>query len=815
MRIISFTVALTVTLAFIIVLNNPFGSIPPLGKFISPQQGFWQNAEPVNKDFSANLSFPALKKPVEVYLDERLVPHVFAEDENDLFFVQGYLHAKFRLWQMEFQTHAAAGRLTEILGPGPDSAYLNNDRNMRRLGLVYGAKNSLAEMEKDDETKKQINAYTAGVNSYISSLTESDLPLEYRLLSYYPEKWTNLKTALFLKYMSYDLTGYETDIEYTNAKSFFSESDFNKLYPAFQDSMDPIVPRGIAFPAAAIHPVAPANADSLYFNWKDSESVHSSKTDKDNGSNNWVLSGARTKSGRPILCNDPHLGLNLPSLWFEMQITTPSFNAYGVSFPGAPAIIIGFNDSIAWGVTNAARDVRDYYKIKFKEGTNAQYWFNNKWKDAVLNIETYLMKDGSAFYDTVAYTVFGPVMYDNEYNGRARASNNQNVAVRWRAHDPSNELKTFTLLDKARNYNDYEAAITHFTCPGQNFAFASKAGDIAVWQQGSFPAKWKGQGNFIMPGTDSAYMWQANIPHEENPHLINPSRGFVSSANQLPADTSYPYYLSGSYDLYRGVMINRYLSGMSGATADDMKKMQTDNYNLFARTALPVLLGHIDERSLPADEKRYLDIVRQWNRRNDNEERGPIIFTTWFDTFEQMVWNDELSRQPPPYVLPEPYTLIEALLKDTAFSFIDNINTREKETLTELVTASFKKSVPVFKNAERSGKFAWSRFKDSGVRHLLRLAPLSRFHLNTGGGLNVINATKQFHGPSWRMIVQLTDSTEAYGIYPGGQSGNAGSKFYDSFVDAWARGDYYPLLVLKKSDENNERIKWKMHFAND
>ena len=816
MPIIKFIVALIVTFALVIVLNNPIGSLPPLGKFISPQQGFWQNAEPVNKDFSANLNIPALNKPADVYFDERLVPHVFVNDENDAYFIQGYLHAKFRLWQMEFQTHAAAGRLSEVLGPGPDSAYLNNDRNMRRVGMVFGAERSLAEMEKDSATRHEVDAYTAGVNSYISQLTQATLPLEYRLLNYYPEKWTNLKSALFLKYMSYDLTGAENDIEFTNAKSFFSEEDFNKLYPAFQDSLDPIVPKGTTYASPAVHSLKPANADADYFHWKgDSAHVQTTKTDKDNGSNNWVVAGSKTKSGRPILCNDPHLGLNLPSLWYEMQISTPSYNVYGVSFPGAPAVVIGFNDSIAWGVTNAARDVRDYYAIKFRDASEAQYFLNNEWKNTEPRIEKYLMKDGTSFYDTVAYTVFGPVMYDSHFDGKGRSKNNISLAVKWSAHDASNELKTFSLLNRARNYSDYEAAITHFSCPGQNFAFAGKSGNIALWQQGLFPAKWKGQGNFIMPGTDTGYLWQANIPHSENPHLTDPERGFVSSANQLPADSAYPYYLGGSYDLYRGKIINRYLSGMSDITTADMQKMQTDNYNLFAETALPVMLKYIDKNRLNDAEKKYLGIISSWNKRNDNEEQGPVIFTVWEDSLENMVWSDELSREPQPSAMPEPYTLIEALLKDSAFSFIDNINTPDKETLSDVVTASFKSAVPVLQKAESSASFSWSQFKDAGIRHLLRMPALSRFHLNTGGGTNIINATKQFHGPSWRMVVQLTDTTEAYGVYPGGQSGNPGSVYYDSFVDAWASGSYYTLWVMKRGDDINSHIKYRIHFSNE
>jgi penicillin amidase len=417
MKLLWFLISLVITLSVIILLSTAFNKTPPFGEFFSPQHGFWQNAEPAGSDISRNISVPGLSGAAEVYFDERLVPHVFANDAHDAGFVQGYLHAKFRLWQMEFQTYAAAGRLSEILGPGPDSAYLNNDRSMRRLGMVYGARRSLTEMMKDEQTRMEINAYTEGVNSYISTLTTASLPLEYRLLNYEPEKWTNLKTALLLMYLSFDLTGSGSDIEYTNAKSFFSEEDFNKLYPLVSDSSDPIIPRGTVFPPASVNTDTPSYADSLYFQWKRPSNVQAIKTDKDNGSNNWAASGSKTKSGRPILCNDPHLGLNLPSLWYEMQITTPQYSVYGVSLPGAPSIIIGFNDSIAWGVTNASRDVLDYYSMRFDPDNKTQYWFDGRWRQAEMQIESYLMKDGSMFYDTVASTVFGPVMYDEHFNG--------------------------------------------------------------------------------------------------------------------------------------------------------------------------------------------------------------------------------------------------------------------------------------------------------------------------------------------------------------------------------------------------------------
>lgn len=821
MRIAYFIISLIIVTGLIILLDRPIGSAPPFGRLLAPQHGFWQNAEPVNQSYSDHISIEGLNSTVNVYFDDRLVPHVFAEDENDAWFVQGYLHARFRLWQMEFQTHAAAGRLSEILGAGPDNAYLNNDRNMRRLGMVYGAERSLAEIEKDPLTAKQVNAYTAGVNSYIEQLTIADIPLEYRLLNYLPEKWTNLKTALFLKYMSYDLTGYETDIEYTNARAFFSEEDFNKLYPVYNDGASPIIPAGTSFPEPSIRPQIPAHADSVYF--RSRLSVSSEKPDKDNGSNNWVVGGTKTKSGRPILCNDPHLGLNLPSLWYEMQIHTPTFNVYGVSFPGSPAIIIGFNENIAWGVTNAARDVRDYYSIQFRDASKKEYLYNGEWKPSELRVEEFMIKGGDVYYDTVAYTVFGPVIYDEHYDNDRHLNSNPvanttgegstpQLAVRWRAHDPSNELKTFALLDRAKNFEDYEEALQYFVCPGQNFVFASKTGNIAIWQQGSFPAKWFRQGDFVMPGTDSSYAWQGYIPQHENPHELNPARDFVSSANQWPADTTYPYYISGHYDLYRGKRINHVLSGLQSVTPEDMQQLQNDNYNVFAEEALPFLLSHVDISKLNDVEKKYLSLLREWNYENESQSAGPSIFTTWIDMLEKEVWDDELKQLGLTFQRPEQYFLITALKRDSAFSFINNISTPEQETLEDVVTISFQKIIPLLAKADKEGSLAWGKYKDTGIRHLLRLAPLSRFHLDIGGGLNIVNATKQFHGPSWKMIVHLTDEIEAYGIYPGGQSGNPGSKYYDNAVSEWEKGKYYPIWYMKEENSNDSRVKHTIQF---
>ncbi len=807
MKIIPFIIFGIITAALVVILNSTLVLPAPLGKLLSPQNGLWQNAESVDHDYSEDLSFPQLKGKVNVYFDERLVPHVFAEQDNDAYFVQGYLHAKFRLWQMEFQTHAAAGRLSEIVG----NKAIDFDRDKRRLGMVFGAEKALIEVEKDPETLAECDNYTAGVNAYIESLKESTLPLEYKLLGYYPEKWTNLKTALFLKYMALDLAGFENDFEMTNAKSIFSSADFDKIYPVIMDSLDPIVPKGTAFSKPGIEVKIPDSADSLYFDKKDSTTIEEQKPNPNNGSNNWAVSGKKTQSGSPILCNDPHLGLNLPSLWYEMQISTPTYNAYGASFPGAPAIIIGFNDSCAFGFTNAMRDVRDYYEIKFKDDSRKEYWFNDQWQTTTFRIEHIKVKGETDYLDTVAYTNIGPVMYDKNFNG-ARSTNNKYYAVRWKAHDPSNELKMFTLLDKAKNYDDYADAIKYLHTPGQNCIFACKNGDIALWDQGEFPAKWKRQGDFVMPGTDSSYFWQGIIPQNENPHLINPERNFVSSANQMPTDSTYPYYLGGSYPPYRGWEINKRLNAMSNITPQDMMKLQTDNYNVFGEMALPVLISNMKVDQLNDDEKNYFEILKNWDHRNDANSKGATLFVVTWDSLESAVWNDEFERSGLKLTLPHQSTLLDVIHKYPSFKFFDDINTQQVETLQDDVTTAFKKAAAVIKKADEMGRIEWSKYKDTKVLHLARLDAFSRLHLSIGGGTNTINAANAQHGPSWRMIVSLTPQTEAYGVYPGGQSGNPGSKFYDNFVSDWALGKYYTLWVMKASDANDKRVKWRISF---
>lgn len=800
-----------ITIGLILALDTPLpvagGHTPRMGYFLSPQQGFWQNAEAANAHFNGDVKLAGVKGRAQVYFDDRLVPHIYAENDTDAFFVQGYLHAKFRLWQMEFQTYAAAGRLSEIMGDSSNGTnFLNIDIYFRRMGMVYGAENSLKAMEADPDTKLALDAYTAGVNAYINTLDAASYPLEYKMLDYKPEPWTNLKSALFLKYMSYDLTGGDNDFEMTNAKAIFSKAQFEKLFPYGNDSVQNIIPKGTPFAKPGIALKVPESADSLYFNYKDTVKVPAKplKPNPGNGSNNWAVDGSKTKSGRPILCNDPHLGLNLPSLWYEMQISTPTRNVYGVSFPGAPAVIIGFNDSCAWGVTNAGRDVKDYYEITFQDSTMTHYLYNYEWKKADARNEIIKIKGKPDHVEKIPMTVWGPVMYDKDYGG-GRVYDGKAYALRWTAHDASNELRTFIMLNKANNLDDYKAAISTFRNPGQNFVFASKTGIIAIKEAGNFPAKWRRQGDFVMPGKDSSYYMQS-IPDSENILLVKPARGFVSSANQYAYDTAYPYYMGGTdFEYFRPNIINRKLAEMKDITPEDMQQMQTDNYNILAEMARPALLKYINVAALSDSEKTYLETFRNWNLRNDPAEQGPSIFTPWWDNLKYCLYNDEFSKSDLNLPEVDDETMLRALRKDSTYEFADDITTPQKETFKDIVTMAFKKTAPTLQQAEKNNMLAWGKFKNSGVRHLLKIPSFSRLHLLSGGGEHVINAYTQYHGPSWRMIVQLTDDTEAYGLYPGGQSGNPGSSYYETFIDKWVEGKYYPLHIFKREDMQKQQ----------
>jgi penicillin amidase len=796
----SICVIVPILLAY--ALNTKFGDTPPILKFLNPFTGFWQNAEATAVNLNNKIILKGAGQNVDIAFDDRMIPHIFAQNDHDAYYAQGYVTAMHRLWQMDFQTRFAAGRLCEVVG----KKALELDRYQRRMGMVYGAEKSLEGMMADPQSKVMILAYTQGINDYIRSLSAATIPLEYKLLDFKPENWTPIKCALLLKQMSAVLAMGSDEFYMTNIRNKFGTEVVKDLFPDYPFKEDPIIPAGTKWDFNAL-PVPPAPAPDSSILTKD---IRTKQKEEGIGSNNWALSGSKTASGFPILANDPHLDLSLPSIWYQIQLHAPGLNAYGVSLPGAPGIIIGFNQKIAWGVTNVAADVLDFYQIRFKDNTHTSYWHDNQWKKTTYQIEKIKIRGGDTEVDTVFYTHHGPVVYLQKPKDFSR-SNNIPVgnALRWIAHEKSNELKTFYLLNRGKNYNDYRKALTYYTAPAQNFIFASADNDIAITANGKFPLKWKDQGKFILDGSDPKNDWHGWIPAAQNPTVKNPERGFVSSANQSSTDQSYPYYINWEFSPYeRGKRINDRLTVMTQATADSIRKMQTDSYSIHAQNILPAVLKTVDESKLNATQKEGLTMVRKWDKYYSANSVGASIFDFWTKRLQDDIWNDEFTVANVPMKYPSRDRTVQLILNEPDSKWIDNINTPAKETLNDLVTESFKFACDTLER--RFGPIGkdweWANVKHTNVPHLAKIPGFGSKPLMIGGGKMTINALSESNGPSWRMVVELGKSPKGHGVFPGGQSGNPGSKFYDNMIDTWANGQLYDLFFMQSANDPSAKI---------
>jgi penicillin amidase len=781
------TFAVLITLFFL--LDNSQGNIPPLARFLNPFAGFWQNGQS-DDQAPEILDVKGLRDEVKVVWDERQVPHIFAQNTYDIYFAQGYLTARHRLWQMEFQTHVAAGRVSELIG----SKAINFDKLQRRRGLLSAAESYLNLINQNPETHLIVQAYANGVNTWIETLTPATLPLEYKLLNYEPEAWSSMKTALLQKYMAWDLTGGNSEMDLTIIREVLGPDFVDRYYPEDTPRTDPVIPSAKPW---RFEPLVPDELENNFVPHIIRE-LKTPSPDKDNGSNNWAVSGKKTKSGFPILANDPHLGLNLPSIWYEIQLHTPDMNVYGASLPGSPAVIIGFNQDIAWGVTSAGSDVMDWYEIEFRDSTYEEYLYLNEWLTAEMRVEEILVREGDAVLDTFPVTRFGPVVY---YGDQVMDNGNPvGLAMRWVAHDPSNEMQAFRDLNRAVDLETFYAAIDYYDVPGQNFVFASRENDIAIRHNGKFPLRAQDQGKFVQSGRDTTGEWRQWIPKEHLPDISNPWRGFVSSANQNPVGSNYPYYLGWEYaDYERGVRINKELQRLRRIKLEDMIALQLDNMNTQAANLLPFLIRQVKTDKLTNEELAVLADLKAWNFISNSDEKAAWVFNQWWLTLQGAIWNDELTIDKELREIPTSSVTERLLLRRKNLKYYDNTLTEEVvEDRQTIIQQAFEQAV--FELSKELGPYgqAWElgQARGTDIHHLLSVGGLGRTDLQTGGGSGIVNATKKTHGPSWRMIVELGDSVRAMGVYPGGQSGNPGSAYYDNAIDMWVAGEYHNIHFL-------------------
>lgn len=837
MRYVASILVSLLTLALIYVLNNPIGSVPALGKLLDPSNGWGANAEKVDKDYNASFSLNGLIKPVTISFEERMVPHIQAQNDHDLFYTLGYIHAYFRLWQMDMQTRAAAGRISEIVGTklvkDPKTGIEKNvllefDRSQRRKGMVYGAENSVKAIERSPQTKLIVDAYTSGVNSFIASLSFKDYPLEYKLLGFAPEPWSNLKSALLMKAMADDLTGYTEDFPLTQLRASLSKEDFELLFPLKTPGSIPVIPSGSPFNKASLAiPPTPEGAiwaavpqvdktSTLQPSSINSTHYYNAPYETGIGSNNWAISGTKTVSGAPILCNDPHLGLNLPSLWFEVQLQAPGMNTYGVSLPGAPGVIIGFNDSISWGLTNNYRDVKDFYEIE--KANELAYILDGKSIPFDTKIEIIKINGQPDFIDKVHYTIHGPVMYDKTFEDPLHT--HKDIAVTWMAHRSTNELLAVYQINKAQNYTAFTEALMHFQCPAQNIIYADRQNNIAMWGQGQFVNKWKDQGRYIMKGNTRATQWGQDIPMQENPHVLNPSQQFIASANQMTTDSTYPYWYNGYFSDFRAWSIHSFLHGLTPMNyMPDFKQGQTvqwlqESLQNQAINFKSMAAMQFNESSIL--EKNIAHVLKSYGVPNDyfpdslnwNSSVASKFQILWSLIYKN-IWEDDFATIPQE-LFPKEERTMQLILSDSTLPFYDDKRTTQKEGFKDIVQISLKAtqdSIELLKS--KYGTDEWYKVKGTQLTHLAKIPAFNYTDLKIGGWGNTINAVKKSHGPSWRMIVEMgKDKISAYGVYPGGQSGNPGSPYYGTFVDKWTEGSYFDLLFLTTTDSHQKGIKY-------
>lgn len=812
MQIAKFVIALILTILLIFTLgtNHPYGSsLPPIGPFFNPYTGIWQNAPSVADERSdAEIRLPGLEEEVRILFDERMVPHIFAQNETDLFYAQGYVMARFRLWQMDVSVRAAGGRLSEIMG----ELTLERDRQQRRKGMQWAAERAWEAWQRSPEEKKWVEAYTRGINEYIATLSPADYPFEYKLLNYAPEPWTPIKSTLFFKNMAEMLCGRNDDMGATNALAFLGAEMFDFLYPESNPKQSPIIPAGTLWDFEPL-PVSPDTSRGREMLSQQIFPYHSlPQPSPFLGSNNWAVAGSKTANGHPILCNDPHLSLTLPSIWFEIQLQTPEFNAYGVSLPGVPGIAIGFNEHYAWGETNVGHDVLDWYRISWADADKRSYLLDGKPNPVEMRTEVIeVLGRSQPVIEEVKYTTWGPVVYES------KDSPYQDLAMRWTAHDaaeaPRHELSTFIDLMKGKSYDDYSRALTSFDAPPQNFVFASKAGDIALKVSGKFPLKRKEQGRFIQDGTAAIKGWQGFIPKAQVPQVRNPERGFVASANQRSTDDTYPYYYLGGFDDYRGRRVNRLLEEMDGITVEDMKKMQNDNYSIKAEEGVPALLGQLDQTGLDETERQMITDLSGWNFSFDEESKAAFIFTSWLNAAYRLTFDEVIAAANEQEMLyPETWRFLELIYQEPFHKIFDWQESPEKENAKDIITRAFQETAEELKDRYREEDYSWGEFKGTQIPHLGRVPGLGSGYVSVGGYADAINAIKGTHGPSWRMIVQLGPEIEAWGVYPGGQSGHPGSTHYDDMIETWRKGTYYRLHFMRGPEDKQleNSVEWRL-----
>lgn len=723
-----------------------------------------------------------LKEKVEIIRDKDGVPHIRAKNDHDLYMAQGYVQAQDRLFQMDLSRRQASGKLSEVVG----SAAIDKDKYFRALGLRRAAVASYDQYS--NQAKDTLNWFAEGVNAFIKELDENGKwPIEFKLLGYKPKEWTPTDSLTIGKYMAFDLGGHWEDqaFRYYLLQNFSKEKAYD-LFPSYPKDAPYIISK-----------------DTLNLEKSFASAVIPHEF---NGSNNWVVSGEKTKSGKPILADDPHLSLSTPSIWYQMHLKGPDTNVSGVIFAGIPGIILGHNEEIAWGVTNTGPDVQDLYIEKRNPTNKNQFLYNEKWEDAEVIKEPIKVKDQKTIDYNVIVTRHGPII--SEF--AADSGKDTVLSLQWTALQPSNELEAILKMNRAKNWDEFETALENFQTPAQNFVFASNDGTIAYKANGKIPIRKKGDGLLPVPGWTDEYEWTGYIPFNELPKTINPKEGFISTANNKVISDDYPYHISHNWaQPYRQMRIQEVLKANDEITAKDMRDLQMDKMNLQAKEFVPIFLNEL-EGVKDKTEKEAIQQLKKWNFVDNEELAAPLIFNQWMAKISDVLFNKEISVE-----MLEKFggrkQAVDELLRHAADG---NPGPWIKENggLQAVLKKSFDLAINEIKDEQGNSvsKWSWGEFHQLYFPHpLSSVKPLNYLFNSDGripvGGSSVTvqaaankNDGTVNHGGSWRFVIDTANMDSAYHLVGPGQSGHLKSKWYHNQLNAWANGTYHQTSLNTK-----------------
>ena len=792
---------------------------------------------------AGQIQVAGLQGPVNIYRDKMGIPNIYASNQHDLFFAQGYVHAQDRFWQMDTWRHIGSGTLSEMFGKGQ----VETDSFLRTLGWKQVAEQEYAQL--DPQAKSIIDSYTEGVNAYLKDHDKTDLSLEYAVLgllspAYKVQPWTPVNTLTWGKAMAWDLRGnMGEEIERAVLLKTLTPEQVKELFPDYPQD-HPIIVNKIGENPLMSQDQA-SQIDSNLLSSRDLTSLADQFSLLDQalgptgdgiGSNSWAVAGSRTTTGMPLLANDPHLGIQMPSIWYQVGLhCLPKsdecpIEVAGFSFAGVPGVVIGHNDRIAWGFTNVGPDVMDLYIEKVNPDNPNQYEVNGQWVNFETRKETIDVVGGDPVEIDVRSTRHGPVISevygplknegdpkDKEFEAfKDRAGidlpANYVIALKWTALQPSTPFQAIWGFDQAQNWEQFRQAAGNFHVPAQNLIYADVDGNIAYQMPGDIPIRANGDGTLPVPGWTDDYEWTGYIPFEELPHTVNPEEGYIVTANNQVPPFDYPYLITHDWDY--GFRAQRLVDMIQNAPGKIdipyIQSMQGDGFDANGPVFVPLLTG-MKYEGPTKNGAIAMDLLSKWDYRDQADSAGAAVFNAFWRNLIKNTFNDELPEQ---YQADGGSRWNEVMRHlDENSAWWDDVSTKDVvETREDMIEKSFEQGVAELEQllGKDPSQWTWgemhaatfrnSTLGESGVGLIESL--FNRGPYPVGGGEAIVNATgwsvKDGYETNWlpsmRMIVDLGNLNNSLTVHTTGQSGHAYSLHYDDMIPMWVNNQYYPML---------------------